>query len=1316
MGYEYRNLIPAAVVILRLRMSLSKSNSGTAAVPPSAPLGAAFTTGIRRSNLNLSPGIGWRLQLFVFLIAAAAVVSRRPDAIFNPQFFGEDGPVWYGQAYAFGWLISLLHSQNGYFQTLPRLAASLALLAPLRFAPLVMNLIGITLQVLPVNILLSSRSSNWAPLNVRAWMAVAYIALPNSMELNITVEEGQWHLALLACMVILACVPKIFRWRVFDIAIILLCGVSGPFCLMLLPIAVIFWWLRRQPWRLVAIAAFAVTSVIQLSAIVQSGAATRPKVGLGATPQLFIKLLAGQVYLGALLGQHSWSTHKNLVLLTAVALLGTAILVFCFIKTGLELKLFILFAVLVFAASLKSPMVSLTVPQWEVLKDAPGIRYWFFPMLAFVWALIWCAGVSSVRPVRMAAGFGLACMVIGVARDWEFPPYTDFHFAEHARQFASAAPGTFMSIPIYPDGWQLRLTKKNPSCHTLPVGVIDQPIQNARLSDATIVRGWVTGTSPVRQVSVYVDHSLVQSTTPTIERADIDQLYPQSPGKEKGWTTVIDMSKISPGKHEIELRAFEANGCDADFATVPVETRAVVELSKDRAIADTQARVPPGRNNLRALIGRAFSLPGYYRKQLTILVLIALAVWLALSWFQLIQTILHYYNPFPIWDYWHVVTDLKDIESLHLRVLWQQHNDHRIIFPEIVFATDMLLFHGLQILPLVASFLCYLAMWVLIARALIADTKLSAAVRALAILLAGIMMGWRGSAQVVGVPFLLQWTLLQVMVLLALWLLWRAKDTQKLGYLAAAIACAVVANYSAANGLFLWPILLIAAWILRLRLRHLSILALAAVISSTTFFIGYHSTGKLNLSNFLVHPVYSFEFLCSYLSVPFGLVQPGLGVCLGLASLAGFCILVVLAARNRLLTTEPGILLFGSYVFTVATAVLISSGRMDPTDPTFLSAKAERFVSIPVVTWAVLIAAALWVTYRRGWKIASYVIALLTVALLLKVLPRTRVWVQSHDNTIREQQWATLSIESGIFDPELVRKVYPDPNLVTIALPALRTYYVSIYSFAYSRWLSQPVSSEFATSQVPGSGEITQVYPLRGGLEVLGWAEGAEHATYFPKIVFVNDRSQIVGFGRRLKLGLPVGLASLRTPASIAWVGFVEFTDRSKTFSAYVIDRRARTLTPIGSSVSFPDVQAAATQEIGPPISNVNWKVEGAWTKNLIPPGVEAGAAPSEFLASWSGNDANTGSIISSPITAPANRCVILPVLHGPEVDGLSAKVVNAEMGELIATAPMQGAGTQWRYWRVPLDPGVKHFRIEAADEGRGWGEWLAIGAPSQCH
>ena len=94
-------------------------------------------------------------QSAIFLLACAVIVSRRPDAIFHAQFYAEDGHVWFADAYNLGWWHALFRAQDGYFQTLPRLAAALALLAPLSLAPLVLNIAAVAVEALPVNILLS---------------------------------------------------------------------------------------------------------------------------------------------------------------------------------------------------------------------------------------------------------------------------------------------------------------------------------------------------------------------------------------------------------------------------------------------------------------------------------------------------------------------------------------------------------------------------------------------------------------------------------------------------------------------------------------------------------------------------------------------------------------------------------------------------------------------------------------------------------------------------------------------------------------------------------------------------------------------------------------------------------------------------------------------------------------------------------------------------------------------------------------------------------------------------------------------------------
>src|SRR5260370_8046744 len=84
-----------------------------------------------------------------------------------------------------------------------RLTAALAQLFPLTGAPLLFNLVAILFQVLPVSFFLSSRFASLGTQRSRFLLGFLYLALPNSFEVNANVTNAQWHLALLACLVVL---------------------------------------------------------------------------------------------------------------------------------------------------------------------------------------------------------------------------------------------------------------------------------------------------------------------------------------------------------------------------------------------------------------------------------------------------------------------------------------------------------------------------------------------------------------------------------------------------------------------------------------------------------------------------------------------------------------------------------------------------------------------------------------------------------------------------------------------------------------------------------------------------------------------------------------------------------------------------------------------------------------------------------------------------------------------------------------------------------------------------------------------------------
>jgi hypothetical protein len=405
---------------------------------------------------GLPPGWQWA----VFAVSVLVIISRGAGVLTRPQFFAEDGAIWYGDAYRFGWLHSLLFPDGGYLNTLPRLAAALALLVPFHDAPLLLNCIGIVIQALPVTILLSGRCASWGRLPLRASMAAAYLALPNSYTIHVMITNAQWHLALVLCLLMFAADPNGWLWKAWDVVIFAVGAVSGPFCILLFPFGAIYWLRQRRSWTLRQLLILGSGALVQGAAILSPHSSPRIFTPLGASVPLFIRLVGAQIFLGALHGSNTYATRGPFLLLFVFFLAVFLVLLVALWKAPLPVRLFIGVSLATLAAELVSPDVDLGGSRWYSLGFDLGSRYWFFPMLAFVWSLLWCAFSHSRRALRVAATVAVLLMLQGVVRDWEVPPFPDTGFPQHAAAFEHARPGTPISVPLWPYGWYLRVIKK----------------------------------------------------------------------------------------------------------------------------------------------------------------------------------------------------------------------------------------------------------------------------------------------------------------------------------------------------------------------------------------------------------------------------------------------------------------------------------------------------------------------------------------------------------------------------------------------------------------------------------------------------------------------------------------------------------------------------------------------------------------------------------------------------------------------------------------------------------------------------------------
>jgi hypothetical protein len=427
---------------------------------------SSFYGANRNRFLGLSRGPVF--HLLIVLIGFLIIFSRRPDAILNPQFWAEDGQRWYADAYQFGLRCLLIPDElGGYFHSVSRLTALVSLIFPFSLAPLVMNLCAIALQILPASVFLSSRFSNIA-LPKRLLIAFVYFALPNTYEVNANATTIQWHLGLLACMVLLAPSTRSWKWHVFDGTTLVLISLDSPIGVVLLPVAAAVWWMRRSRGSAISLALLLPGALVQGLTVLLSR--SRPVAPNGANFHRLISILGGQIFLSPLLGNTTlvhmaWRHFPDYIFTreTIAFVIGIAILLYALRYAPAELKLFVLFGFALLSLSLARPIPgTLPQPMWELMSfPGHGNRYYFLPSISFLAALVWIA-TSASRVPRWIAGLLLLLLPIGIVRDWRYPDFVDLHFQEYASRFEASPPGTKMVIPLNPVNaahWTLELTK-----------------------------------------------------------------------------------------------------------------------------------------------------------------------------------------------------------------------------------------------------------------------------------------------------------------------------------------------------------------------------------------------------------------------------------------------------------------------------------------------------------------------------------------------------------------------------------------------------------------------------------------------------------------------------------------------------------------------------------------------------------------------------------------------------------------------------------------------------------------------------------------
>jgi len=373
---------------------------------------------------------------------------------------------------------------------------------------------------------------------------------------------------------------------------------------------------------------------------------------------------------------------------------------------------------------------------------------------------------------------------------------------------------------------------------------------------------------------------------------------------------------------------------------------------------------------------------------------------------------------------------------------------------------------------------------------------------------------------------------------------------------------------------------------------------------------------------------------------------------------------------------------------------------------------------IGLTFWAYLVVVIAWLStrLRRGRHFAWYLTAAAFTVVFVVVLMGEQ---EASERACAARQAmaaeAGLGLAAGVQDREAIKDMYQDPVFAWAQTPVLRRRRLSMFAAGRRDWIGHRVSELFqvgAANLCSGSAEaVSAVYY---GFRAEGRARDSQTNRPPADIVLTNPSGMIVGFGATWSGGYPHRPGD-RTPRSLSgsdWAAFARAGHVSGSLQAYAIVGSGKTACPLGAPQQVPPVIPADASMAGAPIPISNWQTDPAWTRNGHHPSV--GTPAGEVLyGSYSGSDANQGTLTSAPFEAAGQACVVLPVAHGPSITGQSVRLVEDGSGKTVATIPLDANGF-WQYWLIDLQEPAK-LRIVAEDKGAQWGQWVAVGEPHEC-
>jgi hypothetical protein len=361
---------------------------------------------------NSIADLGWRGAVVAVAVTWLLVYLRAPQAILTPQFWGEDGNIFFVQQHIHGSSV-LFWPYQGYSVLYQRLGAALASQISITYAP-ELYFAG----------WLAAASWSAATIAVArvpfAWLYGSLLMIaPHGGPIFGSLTNAQWMLVPALVFVLATPPPAGMIARANQLLLVAISGLSGPFSILALPLAAWRLWQRQCRFDTVLAAVAVIVATVQLGIMLSSP----DRAGM---PPETAHWLSGLRMADRWFGQlvHGQPTDNLAAVLWVTLLLAGIVTVLWNDRNRIELLLLLLFAALIVFGGWYKYRNSAN--SFGPLRG--GDRYFFVPRLIVIWILV--RGVLGARPSSVIPAAALTAIAFNYTM-WSRPilPVLDWRSA-----------------------------------------------------------------------------------------------------------------------------------------------------------------------------------------------------------------------------------------------------------------------------------------------------------------------------------------------------------------------------------------------------------------------------------------------------------------------------------------------------------------------------------------------------------------------------------------------------------------------------------------------------------------------------------------------------------------------------------------------------------------------------------------------------------------------------------------------------------------------------------------------------------------------